>query len=328
MPDENRPANVTASHPAIDRRHWAMRIGVPFNQLRSSSFKTLYPFESRLHPIGKYSCHYLDEGEGEPVVMLHGNPTWSFFYRDLIKGLRGGYRCLAPDHLGCGFSEKPQEYQYNLENHILNLESWLNGVLPPLSWAGGRINLIVHDWGGPIGFGFAIRNPERILRLIVLNTSIFTEGSMPWNIRLCRMQYLGSFIVRGLNLFAGEATVRTTVRPLAIKIRSGYLMPYNSWKKRIGIHSFLKDIPLEPDTSTHRLFRIIERMAPEKLANKPMLIEWGAEDWCFSTAFLALWRRNFPHARVNQHKAGHYLIEDAGKAILDNIRGFLKIPVP
>ncbi|MDR2390797.1 MAG: alpha/beta fold hydrolase [Planctomycetota bacterium] len=327
MPDESHHS-VTTSIPAIDRRHWAMRIGVPFNQLRASSFKALYPFESRLHPIDQYSCHYLDEGEGEPAVMLHGNPTWSFFYRDLIKGLRGEYRCLVLDHLGCGFSEKPQKYRYNLENHVLNLESWLNGVLPPVSWTGGKINLIVHDWGGPIGFGYAVRNPERILRLIVLNSSIFTQGSMPWNIRLCRTERLGRFIVRGLNLFAGEATVRTTVRPLAKKVRNGYLLPYNSWKNRIGIYAFLRDIPLESDSPTHRLLRNIEKAAPERLADKPMLIEWGAKDWCFTPAFLSLWRKNFPHAKVDEHEAGHYLIEDAGKDILDNIRKFLKTSIP
>ncbi|MDR1518844.1 MAG: alpha/beta fold hydrolase [Planctomycetota bacterium] len=325
MPEEKKV--IPQSRSAIDRRHWAARIGVPFNRLKAPAFKALYPFDSRLFKLANnYSYHYLDEGEGEPVVMLHGNPTWSFFYRGLIGGLRSGYRCLAPDHLGSGLSEKPERYSYTLANHIANLESWLEAILPPQSWAGGRINLVVHDWGGPIGFGYAIRNPGRILRLIVMNTSIFTAGTMPWVIRLCRLPYLGAFVVRGLNLFVGEATVRTVVRHMPGKVRSGYLLPYNSWKNLVGVHSFIKDIPLDPDSPTRRLFNNIENTAQAKLAGKPMLIQWGMRDWCFTPAFLKLWRRNFPGAKVDEHPAGHYLLEDVGPKILANIREFLKRP--
>ncbi len=325
-PDSGR---VRPAKKAIDRRHWAARIGISFAELRKPSFRSLYPFEDRLQDIDGKAYHYLDEGEGEPVVMVHGNPTWSFFYRNLIVGLRDRYRCLVPDHVGCGLSEKPSGYQYTLEHHIVNLETWLESTLPPASWNGGKINLIVHDWGGPIGIGYAVRNPHRIRRLVVLNTSVFTAGSMPRKITMCRLPVLGPLLVRGLNLFARLATEQTTVKPLSKAVANGYLLPYNSWGNRIGVHAFVKDIPLRPDTPTHKLFRKIEELVEPALSGKPMLIQWGMKDWCFTPFFLDLWRKRFRQAEVDEYpRAGHYLLEDEGEAILARIRAFLERPAP
>ncbi|MDR1535359.1 MAG: alpha/beta fold hydrolase [Planctomycetota bacterium] len=322
------PAAAKLARRTVDQRHWAKRIGVPLAGLNAPAFRSLYPFESRLHTLGSLNYHYLDEGEGEPVVMLHGNPTWSFFYRDLILGLRDRHRCLVPDHLGCGLSEKPPDHPYCLENHIANLESWLAGILPLESWPGGRFNLVVHDWGGPIGFGYALRNPGRVLRLVVLNTSIFTSGTMPRRIRLCRLPFLGEALVRHLNLFARGAARLTTVRPLSANVRAGYLLPYNSWKNRVGIQAFLRDIPLEIDSPSRRLLRSLGDEAPFRLAEKPMLIQWGMNDWCFTPAFLGIWRQSFPDAKVGEYRAGHYLLEDAGREIVKSVGEFLKGPLP
>ncbi|MCC8189760.1 MAG: alpha/beta fold hydrolase, partial [Planctomycetes bacterium] len=205
-----KPKAVENQGRTIDRKHWAARIGIPFSHLKNREFRKLYPFEPHLHNLDGYSYHYLDEGEGEPVVMVHGNPTWSFFYRNLVLGLRDHYRCLVPDHLGCGLSEKPQDYPYTLENHINNLERWLEEILPPIGWNNDRVNLIVHDWGGPIGLGYAMRHPYRIRRVVVMNTSVFTAGDMPTRIKMCRWPLIGEALVRGFNLFAGEATRTTT----------------------------------------------------------------------------------------------------------------------
>ncbi len=313
---------------AFDRRHWAARIGVSFQALRNQKFRALYPFEDRLQDIGGHNYHYLDEGEGEPVVMVHGNPTWSFFYRNLVIGLRDKYRCLVPDHMGCGLSEKPAGYRYTLERHIVNLETWLEATLPPASWNGGKINLIVHDWGGPIGIGYAVRNPQRIRRVVVLNTSVFTAGDMPMRIKMCRWPLLGAFMVRGLNLFASMAATSTTVKPLPQPVRDAYVLPYNSWKNRAGVHAFVKDIPLEPGTPTHKLFSRMEGAVEAALADKPMLIQWGMKDWCFTPFFLDLWRKRFRQAEVDEYQAGHYLLEDAGDKILARVRTFLERPAP
>ena len=123
-------------------------------------FRDLYPFESRFIELGPHRMHYLDEGQGETLLMLHGNPTWSFYYRNLVKGLRSQYRCVVPDHIGCGLSDKPQEYNYTLSQHIDNLAALVDHLNLD------HLTLVMHDWGGSIGMGLAVRAPEKIKRLI------------------------------------------------------------------------------------------------------------------------------------------------------------------
>src|SRR5947209_19836323 len=145
--------------------------------------------------------HCLDEGEGEPVVMVHGNPTWSFYYRGLVDGLRDSYRTIVPDHIGCGLSDKPDDsrYDYTLESRIADREA----LLDHLGLDRG-LTLVVHDWGGAIGLGYATRHPERVSRLVILNTAAFhlpKTKAFPWPLWLCRDTPLGAFLVRGLNAF-------------------------------------------------------------------------------------------------------------------------------
>src|SRR3989338_6551111 len=122
------------------------------------SWRKLYPFESHFLDLEGVRYHYVDEGRGEPVVLLHGNPTWSFYYRRLILDLRQRYRVIAPDHIGCGFSDKPQRYAYTLEQHIANGQA----LIERLGLA--RIALVMHDWGGAIGMGSATRHPDTVAR--------------------------------------------------------------------------------------------------------------------------------------------------------------------
>jgi haloalkane dehalogenase len=260
--------------------------------------------------------------------MLHGNPTWSFFYRNLVLGLKDAFRCLALDNMGCGLSDKPQKYEYTLHKHIDNLSRWIETVLPPAGEDGGKFNLIVHDWGGPIGIGYAARHPERIRRIVVLNTSAFTAGTMPFRIRLCRTPFLGAFLVRGLNAFAGLATRMTTKTPLPPGVRKGFLLPYDSWANRVAVHKFVMDIPLQKDTPAWDVFRKTESLLPHALKDKPMLIQWGMRDWCFTPFFLRLWKERFPDAEADEYDAGHYLLEDAGGAIIPRVRSFLERPLP
>ncbi len=310
-------------------QHWTARIGLTREAVKAQSFRNLYPFEPHFALVGDHTMHYLDEGEGEPVVMLHGNPTWSFFYRDMVLGLRDGFRCLVPDHLGCGFSDKPADFGYTLRNHIDNLERWINIVLPPANGNGGAFNLVVHDWGGPIGMGYAVRHPERVKRVVVLNSSAFIDGFMPLSIRACRLPGLGALMVRGLNLFAGLAARRTTVKPLSPEVRAGFLLPYNSWANRAAVHKFVLDIPLEQNAPSRELLTGIGQTLPGALAGKPLLVQWGMKDWCFTPAFLKLWRERFPGAEVDEYDdAAHYLLEDAGDVIIPRVRSFLERPLP
>src|SRR3954468_5018748 len=165
----------------------------------------LYPFAGRWFEGKGLRLHYPDEGHGEPVVMLHGNPTWSFFYRDLVRALRGGYRCVVPDHIGCGLSDKPDDarYDYTLEQRVLDLEALLDHL-----GLGGGLTLVLHDWGGMIGMAYASRHPERVRRLVVLNTAAFRMPAgkrLPWSLWACRNTPAGPLLVRGLNAFSRAA---------------------------------------------------------------------------------------------------------------------------
>ncbi len=145
----------------------------------------LYPFASHYVDVGGYRMHYVDEGVGPAVVMLHGNPTWSFHYRELIKGLRDTYRVIVPDHIGCGLSDKPQEYPYTLSTHIDNVERLIDRLNLE------SVTLAVHDWGGAIGFGWAARHPSSVRDLILFNTAAFLVDSCPLRLRICRWPVIG-----------------------------------------------------------------------------------------------------------------------------------------
>lgn len=324
MPDPRPGPPPSPPAPSGADADWPRRIGVDPAALAAPEFRELYPFSPHFFAVPGGRIHYVDEGAGEPVVMVHGNPTWSFFYRDLIKRLRGARRCLALDHLGCGLSDKPRdEAHYCLESHIDNLEAWLEATLPPPGQPGGKIDLVVHDWGGPIGIGYAIRRRERIRRLVVLNTSVFTDGDMPLRIKLCRWPGLGRVLVRGLNLFALGATRMTTAKPLPAPVRRGFVLPYNSWANRVAVYGFIADIPLSPTMPTYRVLAEIDAEVADALRGVPILIQWGMRDWCFTPFFLDLWERRFPGALVDRRPAGHYLLEDAGEAIFPRVLEFL-----
>ena len=160
------------------------------------AFRDLYPFQSHYLDLKPHQYHYLDEGRGETVLLLHGNPTWSFYYRNLVQGLKSQYRCVVPDHIGCGLSDKPQEYNYTLSQHIDNLEALIDYLELD------NLTLALHDWGGAIGMGYAARHPDKIKRLVIFNTAAFITNRIPFSINLCRNPILGSVAILNLNLFA------------------------------------------------------------------------------------------------------------------------------
>ena len=162
-----------------------------------------YPFSPRRHRLADgTSMSFLDEGPRSPsaVVMVHGNPTWSYYYRHLVRALAPGVRCVAPDHVGMGLSDKPADRAYTLAQRITDLEHLI------ASLGLEQIDLVVHDWGGAIGLGFAGRHPGKVRRLLILNTAAFPDSRIPARIALCRVPLLGPLIVRGGNGFAWPAT--------------------------------------------------------------------------------------------------------------------------
>lgn len=287
--------------------------------------KALYPFTGKYFDRGGgVRMHYLDEGAGEPVVMVHGNPTWSFYYRDLVVALRDRYRCVVPDHVGCGLSDKPGDdrYRYVLESRVDDLEALLDSL-----GIRENITLVVHDWGGMIGCTYATRHPERIRRIVVLNTSAFRlpdSKPFPWPLWIVRNTWLGTFLVRRFNAFSAIASrVCCTRKKLDADVRAGYTAPYDSWANRIATLRFVQDIPLRPGDASYNVVAETESKLGT-LAGKPMLVCWGLRDFVFDKHFLAGWVARFPDATVHRFEdCGHYILEDAREDVVPLIRRFL-----
>jgi pimeloyl-ACP methyl ester carboxylesterase len=278
----------------------------------------LYPYTARKISIHGYTLSFLDQGEGRVIVMLHGNPTWSFYYRNLVTLLQDRYRVIVPDHMGCGFSDKPQDYSYTLKTHIDNLERLL------AECSIEKFSLVLHDWGGAIGMGLALRYPERVESIVVLNTAAFRSSRIPLRISICRVPLLGDVIVRGFNGFARGALVMAVAHKMAPAVARGYVEPYNSWANRIAILRFVQDIPLSPrDSSWQTLVEIENDLT--RLQNIPMLILWGGRDFCFTRHFYEEWRQRFPGAESHFFPdAGHYVLEDAFEDIAPVLTAFFR----
>lgn len=277
-----------------------------------------YPFSSHYFPHKDGRIHYIDEGSGPVVVMVHGNPTWSFFFRRLISRLQKNHRVIALDHMGCGLSDKPSDYPYLLAQHIENLEKLLDHLHID------RFSLIVHDWGGAIGIGCAVNRLERLEKLVVMNTAAFRSSRMPWRIRLCRLPFLGEIIVRLFNGFARPATFMAVTKKMDAAVAAAYLAPYDSWHNRVAISRFVQDIPMEPSHPSYAtLLRIEEKLPLIRDRNVPMLIIWGGRDFCFNDTFFAEWRKRFPEAQSHYfNDGGHYILEDKGEEIGPIVQAF------
>jgi cis-3-alkyl-4-acyloxetan-2-one decarboxylase len=284
-----------------------------------SPFKELYPFDSHWHQLGELKYHYLDEGEGENLLMLHGNPSWSFYYRNLISTFRNDYRCIVPDHIGCGLSDKPQNYNYTLSQHIDNLENLID-ILEIKD-----LTLIVHDWGGAIGMGLATRRPELIRRLVIFNTAAFLSSHIPLSINLCRLPLFGDLAIRYFNAFAKGAVYRACKnrKRMTAQVKAGYLAPYNSPENRIANLRFVQDIPMSPSAPSYSVVQNIQNKL-HLFKDHPIQIIWGKQDFCFNDHFLNEWKRHYPKAKVDvMGDAGHYVVEDAHEQIVPLLKEFL-----
>ncbi|OHB79221.1 MAG: hypothetical protein A2W31_07855 [Planctomycetes bacterium RBG_16_64_10] len=288
-------------------------------------WRHLYPFDPHYLTTGQGRMHYLDEcpsgsdDSGEVLLMVHGNPTWSFHWRELIKAWRGRLRVVAPDHLGCGLSDRPLGPPVRLADHIDNLRQLIEAL--DLR----RVTLVAHDWGGAIGLGAALAAANRFARFVLLNTGAFPPRHIPARIRLARTPLFGRLAVQGLNLFLRAAFRMALVdrRVLTREVRAGYLAPYNSWRQRQGIYHFVKDIPRSPRQPTYATLAGIEARLPQ-LARQPVLLVWGMQDWCFTPACLERLLELLPQAAVHRiEQAGHWVVEDARHAVIARVEQFL-----
>jgi len=286
----------------------------------AADWRSLYRFTSHSLDLDGHRYHYVDEGQGETLLLVHGNPTWSFYWRNLIRALAPRYRLIAIDHMGCGLSDKPSGYRYRLEQHIENLSR----LVERLDLR--DVTLVAHDWGGPIGLGAALAAPERFARFVLMNTAAFRSREIPWRIRICRTPLLGRVAVQGLNAFA-RAALRMAVchhDRMAAEVRAGFLAPYDEWSNREAIYRFVQDIPLSPGHPSYDTLKTIENGLP-KLASHPWLLLWGMRDWCFTPRFLERFKHFVPAAEVVTFAdAGHYVVEDAHERITPAIEDFLE----
>ncbi len=282
-----------------------------------------YPFAPQAFTTPRGArMSYVDAGprSDEAVLMLHGNPTWSYYYRHLIQALALTLRCVAPDHIGMGLSEKPGDYDYTLATRIADIEALV------ASLGLKRVHLVVHDWGGAIGFGFAAKHPERIGRLVVLNTGAFASPHLPARIALCKAPVIGPLLVRGFNGFAWPATwMAMNRRVLTSEEKRAYLLPYHSWAHRVAVSAFVQDIPMNSAHSSWSALAAVEQGLAQ-FRGHPALIVWGGRDFCFNDHFLARWREVLPQAAVHRlADAGHYVLDDARDEVVPLAVKFLSL---
>jgi haloalkane dehalogenase len=256
--------------------------------------------------------------------MVHGNPTWSFYFRRLTTRLSKEFRTLVPDHIGCGFSDKPGPgvYDYTLASRVADLDTFLARTVPE-----GKLKLIVHDWGGMIGLAWALDHLDRVDRLVITNTSGFflpTAKRLPW--MLWMVKYLDWFAVPavlGLNLFAQGALYLGACTRLRPEVKKGLTAPYNSPQNRIATLKFVQDIPLDPaDPAWEVVARVDQQL--DRLDPNQVLLLWGAKDFVFDTSFLDEFLTRLTGAQSHVFEdAGHYLFEDKPEETAEQIHRFL-----
>lgn len=296
------------------------------NPVDPGEYRSLYPFRSNFLTLGNLRYHFVDQGKGsgDPVVMVHGNPTWSFYFRRLITALSAECRVIAPDHMGCGLSDKPDEshYDFSLKRRVADFSALMDHL------ALRRVTLVVHDWGGMIAMAWAVANPHRVSRLVITNTAGFSPPGgkrLPRRLRIIRN--LGAFATPAVlygNLFARGAIHMAPYRRLPDAVKRGLLAPYNCPQNRLATLRFVQDIPLADGDPGFDIVRDVERRLGE-LAHLPTIILWGRHDFVFDVDYFNEWRRRLPHAEHHLFDdAGHYLMEDVPVRIIEHVRNFIK----
>lgn len=276
---------------------------------------TLPPSQGFVRPAGV--LRYLDEGDGPEVVCVHGNPTWSFHFRALLRALADTHRVIVPDHLGMGRSDMPpsDRYPYDLAARVDDF-----GALMDHLGIGRRrrATLVVHDWGGAIALTWATCHPERVGRLVLLNTAAFPlDGRrLPWLLRTVRVPVLGEALVCGANAFVrGALAIGVRRRRLPAHLRRAYRAPYGTWRRRTGVLRFVRDVPAGPGGPTHALLARTDA-GLHRLAHLPTLVVWGMRDPVLSPYVLERWRTRLPGAEVHEiTDAGHLVLEDAAETV-------------
>lgn len=284
-------------------------------------FEGTFPFEPRYQRVADdVRLHYVEEGEGDPVLLLHGNPTWSYLYRRFIPPLaEAGYRAIAFDHMGFGRSDRPPGHErYTLRAHVDNMLA----LVRELDLR--RITLVMQDWGGPIGFGAAVEEPDRIARLVIMNTGVgvFPSGTpMPFH-EPFKTRGLGEMLALGANMFVEAMFGGMRPESATPLVAEAYRAPFPDYYSRVPILAFARDVPVGHEHPTAPYMAEIGGKVLELV--RPTLVAWGMRDRVFPPILLEFWKQTYPHAEVLElPDARHYLQEDEPDAIVERLVRFL-----
>jgi len=291
-------------------------------EIKDENFNGSYPFEPNYLEVGNFKMHYVDEGKGEPVVMLHGDPTWGYLWRKLIPCVSDTHRVIVPDHMGMGKSSVPKDpYPYLLRHHISNLETLL------LSLGLKDITLVLHDWGGPVGMGFAIRHPELIKSIVLMNTWAFAQwptGEFPRLLEIIRSEKGGSFVLEK-NGYVKRALLGTANYPdnYSPDVLEAYLAPFPTTESRLALLCWSRDITVNENDHSYGDMKDIEDNLTI-FSDIPVFIIWGMLDPVLPVRVLEKWLSIYPHAKVSKiENASHFLQEDTPERVISELNNFL-----
>jgi haloalkane dehalogenase len=272
---------------------------------------TLYPFESRWFDGAGPRVHYVDEGGGTAVLMFHGNPTWSFLYRNVIKQLRGDFRCIAVDYPGFGLSERPAGYGYTAAEHAQVIGKLVDALKLD------RFVVMGQDWGGPIGMTVALERADRIAGMVFANTWYWpAQGSLA-TFSVVMSSPPAQWLIVNRNAFVTFIMPRSVAKPMEPAVFKTYQDAQPSPQMRHGVAEFPRQIRL-----ARLMLERLAKEAPKTFAATPMDLVWGMKDPAFGRpAFLERWRRDFPDAHVTMiENASHYIQEDAPTPLAEAVR--------
>ncbi|GHF53660.1 alpha/beta fold hydrolase [Streptomyces morookaense] len=288
-----------------------------------------YPFTSQwfTHTDGSRQ-HYVDEGTGPPVLMVHGNPSWSYAWRHLIAALSDAYRCIAPDLLGMGLSERlaPPLPALLAGHQTAALDDLVRHLTDEHGAPRHGWTVVAHDWGGPIALTWACLNADKVDRVVVLNTAVFRfpeHGLPPWWFRLLHLRPVSTAAAHWTPGWAHGAARLGVTTPMPPPVRRAFTAPYRRRRRRAALARFIQDVPITRSDPGWALLAVVERMLPA-LDRTPMLVGWGMRDPVLRPPLADVWQQRFPHAHVLRFPdAGHYVLEDARAELVPAIRHFL-----
>lgn len=275
----------------------------------------LYPFDSNIMELSAGKMHYIDEGKGETLLFVHGTPTWSFVYRKLIKELATHYRCIAIDHLGFGLSEKVDGFSGKPEDHSANLAEFIQRMNLR------NITLVVHDFGGPIGLGAALQMPDRVNKVVLMNSWLWATKEDPAAQKVDKIvnQWLGKFMYLSMN-FSAKVLLKQAFSNKSLltkEVHQHYLNPFPDKASRRPLLQLAQALVGSSDWYQTQWENL------HQLADREWLILWGMKDPFLGATYLERWRNRLPFAKISELDSGHFVQEEKAEEVISAIRDFL-----